>query len=135
MAGPAGLTSCLSRYSCNDLNTSTKVSNALSQLVWPFIETIVRSGRVTCSPKASPGCKGDGAAGLTTGGAGGIGSFAFGFGGAGGFCAAAGPAVSANATAIVIGASLEGDITVLRRSLTTLRTLSWPLVNPRLFAI
>src|SRR5664279_1308059 len=54
---------------------------------------MVRSGSVTASPKASPGCKGDGEGGPAIGGAaGGIGSPALG-------CAKAGPVTKTSATA------------------------------------
>src|SRR6478752_7274216 len=99
---------------------------------------IVRSGSVTGSPKASPGCNGDGEAVPAFGGAGGgIGSLGFGAG----VCAAATLTASANTAAIAPEASLKGDITVLRRlrrsgdSPAYLRILAWPLVNPCLFAI
>src|SRR5689334_1940750 len=99
---------------------------------------IVRSGKVTASPKASPGCRGDGDASPDFGGAGGgIGSLGLGAG----LCAAATLTASANATAIMPDASLNGDITALRRlrrsgdSPAYLRILAWPLVNLRLFAI
>jgi len=71
----------------------------------------VRSGIVTGSPKASPGCKGDGDAPDLGGAGGGIGSLGFGAG----LWAAATFTASANAMAITPEASLKGDITVLRR--------------------
>src|SRR6185312_14686853 len=74
---------------------------------------MVRSGSATCSPKASPGCTGDGEAGPAAGG--GIGSLAPGLDGAGEFCATAGPVATANARTTTGKASLKGDITVLRR--------------------
>ena len=104
---------------------------------------IVRSGKVTGSPKASPGCKGDGDAPDLGGAGGGIGSLAPDFG-AGLWAAAmltAKASTMASATATTLEASLKGDITVLRRlrrpgdSPAYLRILAWPLVNPRLFAI
>src|SRR5215813_9130578 len=99
---------------------------------------MVRSGSVTGSPKASPGCNGEGDAGPL---AGGMGSLAFGFGGAGESCAPAGPPTNANAKMNPARASLKGDITVLRQvrrsgdSPAWGRILPWPLANPRLFAI
>src|SRR6478735_6608926 len=74
---------------------------------------MVRSGSVTGSPKASPGCNGDGEAGPAAGG--GIGSLALGLDGAGEFCATPGTSATANARKTTGRASLKGDITVLRR--------------------
>src|SRR5262249_15160855 len=99
---------------------------------------MVRSGNVTGSPKASPGCNGEGEAAPL---AGGMGSLGLGFDGAGESCAPARPAANAKAKMIPARASLKGDITVLRQvrrsgdSPASVRILAWPLANPRLFAI
>src|SRR5450432_317534 len=77
---------------------------------------IVRSGSITGSPKASPGCKGDGEAGPTIGGAkGSMGSTGFAWASAGGvaLCARVAPAMKASATS-VRAASRAHDIAILR---------------------
>src|ERR1700741_1366689 len=99
---------------------------------------MVRSGSVTGSPKASPGCNGEGAAGPL---AGGMGSLGLGFDGAGAFWAPPEPPLNAKAKINPARASLKGDITVLRQvrrsgdSPASVCILAWPLANPRLFAI
>src|SRR4029078_10815706 len=69
---------------------------------------MVLSGNVTCSPKASPGCSGDGEAGPIGAG---IGSLTPGLG-----CAAATSTVNGNARTASVKTSWKGDITALRRS-------------------
>src|SRR4029078_7169566 len=100
-----------------------------SHLLGRFRETICPSGKAPASPKASPGCNGDGEAGPTGAG---IGSLTPGLG-----CGATTPGVSGSARTTSIQTSWEGDITALRRSRRSgdspalVRILAWPLANPR----